>query len=119
VVFIFYNFGSVWENRKVIVNGSGYEQCSPYQFRLTPGLKTLTEAHPSVTQEQGKQAHADGSPVWLDADADSRGLPPSSLSPPTMKAARQPKLLPFSPFSLSRCKPLPSAHRWLAVASFC
>jgi hypothetical protein len=67
VVFIFYNFGSVWENRKVIVNGSGYEQCSPYQFRLTPGLKTLTEAHPSVTREQGKQEHADGSPVWLDA----------------------------------------------------
>jgi hypothetical protein len=70
------------EIRKLSVAGRAMNSAAqvPVQTRAT--FKTLTEAHPSTAQEQGKPVHADGSPVRLDVGVrcQPEGPAPSSLS---------------------------------------
>jgi hypothetical protein len=59
VVFMSYNFGSVWKNKKSGLMGRAMNCAAQISVRACITLQMPTEAHSSVTQEKGNLTRVD------------------------------------------------------------
>jgi hypothetical protein len=65
VVFMSYNFGSVWKNKKSGLTSWAMNCASQIPVQACTTLQMPIEAQPSATREQGNPARPDGSPIRL------------------------------------------------------